>query len=139
MTKHRIVTIYISVIVLVIIISVSIIGIIVVGPGIPSEKNVWKIDNRKMLAEYISPDSSIKIGYYNYDEGALGYTCCNLSISPISAEYPIKGNLLMTDTPLSVNWKNKTMVEIHFRSALHDNFPKLKMNSYNGVNITILR
>ena len=35
---------------------------------------VWVVENRLLLEEIISPDSSHKIAGYYYDEGALGYT-----------------------------------------------------------------
>ena len=63
----------------------AMIPVIVVGLGVLIIKismpvDIWSHDNRHIEFESYSPDKAYKIGAYNYDEGALGYTATQVSI-----------------------------------------------------------
>ena len=64
-----------------------------------------------MLKEYYSPDSTKKIGFYNYDSGALGYTAIQMSVIDSSQTYPLTGNILMINRiPPTVDWSSQDSV-----------------------------
>ena len=63
------------------------------------------------MHESFSPQKRYKIGVYNYDEGALGYTAVQVSIAKANEKYPLTGNLLHSQYIESVNWLSENMAE----------------------------
>ena len=57
-----------------------------------------------MLYESFSPQRKYKLGVYDYDEGALGYSAVQVSVVRAGARYPIHGNLLREQYVDSVKW-----------------------------------
>lgn len=135
--KHKIILIITAIIILTALCNYFIVNFWA-GSMFPSVKEIWNAKNRHMLSEFISPDSTYKIGWYNYDEGAMGYTTGNLSIVPINIEYPIQGNLLKTDATIEVNWINNKSVEaiIHNTSTNQILYPKTI--KYNDITIQLI-
>jgi hypothetical protein len=138
MNRKRII-IYLAIIfaLFIVIACISVVGIINVGPGIPNKKDVWKIENRTKLFEWYSPDSAFKIGSYNYDAGAMGYTATNISISEKKGIYPIEGNILITDNRFTVNWTNNCNVEIIVYAQSINNAIKPKTIKYKNIIIQL--
>lgn len=67
---------------------------------------IWEVENQILLNEFYSPDSTKRIGFYNYDSGALGYTAIQMSIVDSSQSYPLTGNILMINRiPPSITWE----------------------------------
>lgn len=79
-----------------------------------------------MLQEVVSPDSTYKIGIYEYDSGALGYTISNVSLVSINKEYPIEGNLFKVERiPKLVKWNGSHEVQLTvFEEGLSRKLPK---------------
>lgn len=57
-------------------------------------KDVWSAKNQIILKEIYSPDSTKKVGLYNYDAGSFGYTTVCVSIVKSNEAYPIEPNVL---------------------------------------------
>jgi hypothetical protein len=124
-------------IILALFVAIGIYVVYAIGSLMPSREDVWNINNRKILSEWVSPDSLYKIGWYNYDEGALGFTCGNISIVKLNESYPIEGNLIMTDIPITVTWKSNKMVEINKRQENIKGQLRLKMQKYKEIQIQL--
>ena len=85
-------------------ISIVIVGFAIAFIKITSPIEIWSHENRNMLFESYSPQKKHKIGVYNYDEGALGYTAVQVSFVEAEEKYPISGNLLRDQYIDSVEW-----------------------------------
>ena len=80
------------------------------------ENDIWSHENRNMLYESFSPDGRLKIGAYNYDMGALGYTSVQVSVVDANEKYPIAGNLLRDQYVESVKWTTDNQAEFSLRN-----------------------
>lgn len=69
-----------------------------------------------MLYESISPNGRLKVGAYNYDSGAFGYTSVQVSVVGAEETYPISGNLLRDQYVESVKWISDTQAEFSLRN-----------------------
>lgn len=75
--------------------------------------DIWTIENRTILREYVSPDTLRKIGLYHYDSGALGYTAIQMSLVDIGKEYPISGNILQINSPPpEIRWVENNQIYV---------------------------
>jgi hypothetical protein len=77
-------------------------------------EDIWSEKNRNLLYESFSPQKTYKIGVYNYDEGALGYTSVQVSVARANEKYPLTGNLLTNQYVDSVNWLAEDKAELNF-------------------------
>ncbi|MFO7528999.1 MAG: hypothetical protein R6W86_09385 [Marinobacter sp.] len=91
------------------------IGFIYLKMSIP-EDDIWSHENRNMLYETFSPNGQLKIGAYNYDMGALGYTSVQVSVVDADENYPIGGNLLRDQYIESVKWTSDNQAEFSLRN-----------------------
>lgn len=74
---------------------------------------IWTVENRTILKEYVSPDTLRKIGLYHYDSGALGYTAIQMSLIDIGKKYPISGNILQINRiPPEINWIQNNQIYV---------------------------
>lgn len=80
------------------------------------ENDIWSHENRNMLYESFSPHGRLKIGAYNYDMGALGYTSVQVSVVNADEKYPIGGNLLRDQYIESVKWTADNQAEFSLRN-----------------------
>lgn len=64
----------------------------------------WSVENRTILEEVFSPDSTRKIGFYHYDAGAFGYTTVCVSLVEAGETYPVEPNVLKV-----ANWAVDTV------------------------------
>jgi len=86
-------------------------------------EDTWQVEKQLLLKEIYSPDSTKKIGLYNYDSGALGYTAIQMSVVDSSETYPLTGNILMINRiPPSIEWKNKDSVFVIINKSNTPNF-----------------
>lgn len=72
----------------------------------------WSDETRNILFEKYSPDKKYKVGVYNYDIGALGYSAVQASIMESQDTYPIAGNVLPYQYVNSVKWVSDNKVEL---------------------------
>jgi hypothetical protein len=91
------------------------IGFLYVKMSMP-ENDIWSRENRNMLYESFSPNGKLKIGAYNYDSGALGYTSVQVSVVGAEETYPISGNLLRDQYIESVKWMSDNQAEFSLRN-----------------------
>jgi hypothetical protein len=93
-------------------------GFFYIKISLPDE--TWTHENQNMLYESFSPNHQRKLGVYNYDIGALGYTAVQVSVVDAAEPYPLSGNLLRDRYVESVNWlsDNKVEFSLHNESKL---------------------
>lgn len=72
----------------------------------------WSDETRNILFEKYSPNKKYKIGVYNYDIGALGYSAVQVSIIDSQNKYPITGNILPHQYVNSVKWVSDKKAEL---------------------------
>lgn len=89
-------------------------GFLYLKISMPDE--IWSHENRNMLYESFSPSGRLKIGAYNYDSGALGYTSVQVSVVDAEEKYPIAGNLLRDQYIESVKWVSDSQAEFSLRN-----------------------
>jgi hypothetical protein len=75
-------------------------------------ETVWSDEYRQLLQESFSPNGKLKVGVYNYDNGALGYTSVQVSVVGSKESYPVSGNLLQDQIVESIQWKSDTKAEV---------------------------
>ena len=93
-------------------IPISLAGLAFVYIKITLQQNIWSHENRNMLYESYSPQKQHKVGVYNYDKGALGYTAVQVSIVEAEDKYPISGNLLRDQYIEPVKWVSENTAEL---------------------------
>lgn len=72
----------------------------------------WSDQTRNILFEKYSPDKKYKLGVYNYDIGALGYSSVQASIIESEKKYPITGNILPHQYVNSAKWVSSNKAEL---------------------------
>lgn len=90
-------------------------GYIYIKYTIPDD--IWSHENRHMLYETYSPNKKYKIGVYNYDSGALGYTSVQVSMVKSDEQYPLAGNILRQKYIDSVNWLSNEKAEFSMKTS----------------------
>jgi hypothetical protein len=75
-------------------------------------ETIWSDENRHILQESLSPNGKLKVGVYNYDSGAFGYTSVQVSAVGNEEIYPIAGNLLQGHIVDSIKWNSESGAEI---------------------------
>ena len=91
-------------------------GYIYIQNSMP-EPDIWSHENRHMLYETYSPNKKYKIGVYNYDSGALGYTSAQVSMVKSNEKYPLAGNILRQKYINSVNWLSNEKAEFFMKTT----------------------
>ena len=95
-------------------------------------EDTWQIEKQLILKESFSPDSTSKIGLYNYDSGALGYTAIQMSVVDSSEGYPLTGNILMINRiPSSIKWYSNDSVSVVLDTS---NTPGFRIDPNKNIN-----
>ena len=96
--------------------------------------DIWQVEKQIILEESFSPDSLNKIGFYNYDSGALGYTAIQMSVVDSSEGYPLTGNLLMINRiPPSIEWFSNDSVAVVIDTSNTPGFRIEPSKKINGI------
>jgi hypothetical protein len=96
-------------------IAIALAGLAIIYVKVTMPDDIWSHQNRNILYESVSPDNRFKIGAYNYDSGALGYTSVQVSIAEVKDQYPLSGNLLRDQYIESVVWVSNKRAEFPLR------------------------
>src|SRR6056297_2595203 len=96
--------------------------------------DIWQVEKQIILEESFSPDSTNKIGLYNYDSGALGYTAIQMSVVDSSKGYPLTGNILMINRiPPNIEWFSNDSVSVVLDTSNTPGFRIEPNKNINGI------
>lgn len=101
--------------------------------------DIWQVEKQIILEESFSPDSLNKIGLYNYDSGALGYTAIQMSVVDTSEGYPLTGNILMINRiPPRMDWVANDSVSVLLDTTNTPGFRIEPSKNVNGIEFSFI-